>query len=247
MTLLANYEVGRIFIDSRSSVDMLFDEAYYEMQLGDTLQQRVNTSLYGFAGEVVHPRGMISLPLTLGTRTLRKTFMFLVVDVPSAYNVILGRLTLNAFQVVISTYDLKIKFLTFGGVGEVQGDPSNHESVMLKPYVKDKKKYRGDPPASSLQKMEKRNTTRREIPRKGRDVPEGPTSRRIVEYRTFTWDLEKITGIDSQMEDKIRKKVIQCLQHNIDIFRWTPQDLEGIDLSVITHHLNINPDAKPIK
>ncbi|KAL0392870.1 UNVERIFIED_CONTAM: hypothetical protein Sradi_2509800 [Sesamum radiatum] len=141
------------------------------MQLGDTLQQKVNISLYGFAGEEVHPRGMISLPLTLGTRTFRKTFMFLVVDVPSAYHVILGRLTLNAFQVVISTYHLKIKFLTFGGVGEVQGDPSNHESVMLKPYIKDKKEVSRRPTSKLAPINEKRKYNKKGNPKKGKGRP----------------------------------------------------------------------------
>ncbi|KAL0413054.1 UNVERIFIED_CONTAM: hypothetical protein Sradi_1507100 [Sesamum radiatum] len=58
--ILANYEVGRIFIDSGSSADILFGEAYDQMQLGDVSLEKVNTSLYGFAGEVVHPRGMVS-------------------------------------------------------------------------------------------------------------------------------------------------------------------------------------------
>ncbi|KAL0439946.1 UNVERIFIED_CONTAM: hypothetical protein Slati_2477600 [Sesamum latifolium] len=31
------------------------------------------------------------------------------------------------------------------------------------------------------------------------------------------------------------------------IFRWAPQDLEGIDPKVITHHLNIDPGVKPVK
>ncbi|KAL0404343.1 UNVERIFIED_CONTAM: hypothetical protein Sradi_2075100 [Sesamum radiatum] len=87
-----NYEVGRIFIDSGSSADILFGEAYNQIQLGDVSLEKVNTSLYGFAGEVVHPRSMISLPLMMGTGTMRKTCLlkFLMVDVPSAYNVILG-------------------------------------------------------------------------------------------------------------------------------------------------------------
>ncbi|KAL0445095.1 UNVERIFIED_CONTAM: hypothetical protein Slati_2232200 [Sesamum latifolium] len=120
--LLANYEVRRIFIDFGSSADILFREAYDQMQLGDIPLEKVTTSLYGFAGEVVHPRGIISLPLTLGIGPIRRTCMlkFLVVDVPSAYNVILGRPTLNAFQAMISTYHMKIKFLASGGVGEVQ-------------------------------------------------------------------------------------------------------------------------------
>ncbi|KAL0420377.1 UNVERIFIED_CONTAM: hypothetical protein Slati_3060600, partial [Sesamum latifolium] len=98
--LLANYEVERIFIDSESSTDILFGKAFDQMQLGDAPLEEVNTSLYGFAGEVVHPRGLISLPLTLGTGPTQKTCVlkFLVVDVPSAYNVILGRPTLNMFQ-----------------------------------------------------------------------------------------------------------------------------------------------------
>ncbi|KAL0426564.1 UNVERIFIED_CONTAM: hypothetical protein Slati_2831200 [Sesamum latifolium] len=53
--MLANYEVGRIFIDSGSSTDILFGEPYDQMQLGDVFLEKVNTSLYGFAGEVVHP------------------------------------------------------------------------------------------------------------------------------------------------------------------------------------------------
>ncbi|KAL0420802.1 UNVERIFIED_CONTAM: hypothetical protein Slati_3103100 [Sesamum latifolium] len=123
--ILANYEVGRIFIDSGSSANILFGEAYDQMQLGDVSLEKVNTSLYGFAGKIVHPRGMVSLPLTMGRGTARKTYLlkFLVVDVPSAYNVILGRRTLNTFQAVISTYHMKIKFPTPGGIGEVQGDP----------------------------------------------------------------------------------------------------------------------------
>ncbi|KAL0434516.1 UNVERIFIED_CONTAM: hypothetical protein Slati_2785900 [Sesamum latifolium] len=123
--LLANYKVGRIFINSGSSADILFGDAYDQMQLGDIPLETVNTSLYDFAGEVVHPRGVVSLPLTLGIGHTRRTCIlkFLIVDVLSAYNVILGRSTLNAFQVVISMYHMKIKFPTSEGVGEVQRDP----------------------------------------------------------------------------------------------------------------------------
>ncbi|KAL0410492.1 UNVERIFIED_CONTAM: hypothetical protein Slati_3638900 [Sesamum latifolium] len=82
--LLANYEIERVFIDSGSSADILFGEAYDQMQLGDVPLEAVDTSLYGFAEEVVHLRGMISLLLTLGTSPLRKTCLhkFLVVDIP---------------------------------------------------------------------------------------------------------------------------------------------------------------------
>ncbi|KAL0341140.1 UNVERIFIED_CONTAM: hypothetical protein Sradi_4630800 [Sesamum radiatum] len=87
--------------------------------------ENVNTSLYSFAGEVVHPRGMISLPLTLGTGSTLRAFLikFWVVDTPSAYNAIFWRPTLNTFQAIISTYHVKIKFPTTGSGGKVQGEP----------------------------------------------------------------------------------------------------------------------------
>ncbi|KAL0314960.1 UNVERIFIED_CONTAM: hypothetical protein Sangu_2340400 [Sesamum angustifolium] len=88
----------------------------------DAPLEAMDTSLYGFVGEVVHPRGMVSRPLTLGTTSLRKTCVlkFPVVDIPYAYNVFLGRPTLNTFRAVISTYHIKIKFLVIEGVGEAQ-------------------------------------------------------------------------------------------------------------------------------
>ncbi|KAL0303059.1 UNVERIFIED_CONTAM: hypothetical protein Sradi_6174000 [Sesamum radiatum] len=146
--MLANYEVEHIFIDSGSSADILFGEAYDQMQLGDVSLEKVNTSLYGLAGEVVHPRGMVSLPLTMERGTTRKTCLlkFLVVDVSSAYNVILGRPTLNIFQAVISTYHMKIKFPTPGGVGEVQGDLLQSRKCYVEAVRKGQKRNVDDAP-----------------------------------------------------------------------------------------------------
>ncbi|KAL2230952.1 UNVERIFIED_CONTAM: hypothetical protein Sindi_1689600, partial [Sesamum indicum] len=81
----------------------------------------METSVYGFAGEVVHPLGQILFPLSLGVEPARKTKMvhFLIVDIPSAYNMILGRPALNVFQAIVSTYHMKLKFPAGSGVGEV--------------------------------------------------------------------------------------------------------------------------------
>ncbi|KAL0389073.1 UNVERIFIED_CONTAM: hypothetical protein Scaly_0264400 [Sesamum calycinum] len=54
--LLAKNEVGRIFIDSESSADILFREAYDQMQLGNVPLEKVNTSLYEFV-EKIRPKG----------------------------------------------------------------------------------------------------------------------------------------------------------------------------------------------
>ncbi|KAL0457966.1 UNVERIFIED_CONTAM: hypothetical protein Slati_0423800 [Sesamum latifolium] len=49
------------------------------------------------------------------------------------------------------------------------------------------------------------------------------------------------------MKEDVGEQVINCFRKNKDIFAWTPQDLEGIDPGVITHHLNLDPTVRPVK
>ena len=72
----------------------------------------------------MHPLGAVTLLVTVSDypQQITKDVTFLVVDCSSAYNVILGRPTLNSWKVVTSTYHLLIKFPTEYGVGEVRGD-----------------------------------------------------------------------------------------------------------------------------
>ena len=47
---------------------------------------------------------------------------FVVMEALSAYNVMLGRPTLNRTRAVVSTYSLVVKFSTPSGVGSMRGD-----------------------------------------------------------------------------------------------------------------------------
>ncbi|KAL0406390.1 UNVERIFIED_CONTAM: hypothetical protein Slati_3952900 [Sesamum latifolium] len=53
--LLANYEIEHVFIDSGSSADILFGEAYDQMQLGDVPLEAVDTFLYGLQEKLFIP------------------------------------------------------------------------------------------------------------------------------------------------------------------------------------------------
>ena len=68
--------------------------------------------------------GIITLPVTVDIEPHQKTLRltFLVVKVPSAYNTILGRPSLNAFRAMVWTYHLLVKFLTPHRVGEIRRD-----------------------------------------------------------------------------------------------------------------------------
>lgn len=121
---IGNHNVHRILVDNGSSADILYWSAFLHLGINRDKLVPATCPLIGFAGEQVYPVGSIELPVTPGEYPRQKTIMvkFLLVDKPSAYNVILGRAALNELEAVISTSHLKMKFPTKEGVGEVRGD-----------------------------------------------------------------------------------------------------------------------------
>ena len=58
---------------------------------------------------------------------------------------------------------------------------------------------------------------------------------------------ERFTKVGTSMEEKTKQNLIQFLRNSIDVFAWSHEDMLGIDLSVITHHLNVYPSSKPVR
>ncbi|XP_074556554.1 uncharacterized protein LOC141812461 [Curcuma longa] len=96
---IVNYNVSRVFVDIDSSVNVLYKDAFDKIQIDRQELHHMSTALFRFSRHEVQPLGQISLPLSLGEEPLRRTrsIIFAVVDVSSAYNVILGRPALSAF------------------------------------------------------------------------------------------------------------------------------------------------------
>ena len=122
--VVANKTVHRVLVDNGSSDDIIFASTFDKMDIGREKLDPVNTHLRGFSGEKVLPLGSIQLVLTLGEPPCQATTTtrFLIVDAPSAYNMLLGRPSLNATKAIPSTYHMMIKFPTVSGVGMVRGD-----------------------------------------------------------------------------------------------------------------------------
>ncbi|XP_058103413.1 uncharacterized protein LOC131246978 [Magnolia sinica] len=121
---IANRKVYCILVDTGSSADVIYFEAFKRIGISRSHLRPVKTPLHGFTGERVISEGAISLLVTAGERQHQVTLMvdFLVVNVPSVHNVILGRPSLNAMRAVVSTYHLMMKFPTKGGIGYLRGD-----------------------------------------------------------------------------------------------------------------------------
>jgi len=110
--------VHRVRVDQGSSADVMFWPTFEKLQLSpDQLRPYVGC-LYGFVGDQVEVRGYIELRTTFtdGLASRTEKIRYLVVNALSAYNILLGRPTLNRTGVVPSTRHMKVKLPSMEGL-----------------------------------------------------------------------------------------------------------------------------------
>ena len=119
--VVANKTIHRVLVNNGSSSDIIFASAFDKVGIGRERLEPINTHLRGFSGEKVLPLGLIQLVLTSGDPPCKATttVRFLIIDAPSAYNVLLGRPSLKAIKAIPSAYHMVFKFPTANGVGMV--------------------------------------------------------------------------------------------------------------------------------
>ncbi|XP_072074189.1 uncharacterized protein [Arachis hypogaea] len=122
--ILANANLHRTMIDRGSSTDILFKPAFYKLGLeGNDLKAYPN-SLFGLEDMLIQPLGYISLYTTFGKGVKSKMLNidYILVNVNSAYNTLIGWTTLNRLAAVDSTPHLCMKFPIAEGIAIIKWD-----------------------------------------------------------------------------------------------------------------------------
>lgn len=118
------YDVKRVVIDSRSSMNVLFLDVLRNTGMSKRDLQKMNFPLMGFVSITTYSVRSITLPVFLRVcwKAWTINVAFIVVDAPSSYNSILWCSTLNPHQIIHSAYHQILKFPTPDMIKLVRGD-----------------------------------------------------------------------------------------------------------------------------
>ncbi|XP_072090622.1 uncharacterized protein [Arachis hypogaea] len=122
--ILANANLHRILVDQGSSVDILFKSTFDKFGLEEKELKAYMDNLFGLGDTPIQPLDFILLHMTFGKDMKSRTLSinYIIVDVASAYNALIGQITLNRLVAIVSTLHLCMKFSTAEGITTVKGD-----------------------------------------------------------------------------------------------------------------------------
>uniref|UniRef100_A0A2N9ERH4 Uncharacterized protein n=1 Tax=Fagus sylvatica TaxID=28930 RepID=A0A2N9ERH4_FAGSY len=139
-----------------------------------------------------------------------------------------GRTTrrIHRRQAVTSTYHLLLKFPTEHGIGEVRGDQVTARECYLASL--------GSEGQNQTMTIEERKITVK-------------PSEELDMVKLEDEHPERTTRIGADLSPRMKESLIQFLKNNKDVFAWSHEDMPGIDPSIISHKLNVNPSLRPVK
>ena len=151
-------------------------------------------------------------------------------DALSAYNILLGRPSLNAIRAIPSAYHMIIKFPTADGVGMVRGD----QRIARECY------------STSMKQKVISNIYMDELDMRD-EMSTRPRPLKELELVQLDEQPKHLIYIRSKLAKDVRDLLIHFLKQNMELFAWKQEIMGGIDSVVITHKLNISPSFKPVK
>ena len=97
MLRVEEFNIHRVLIDNRSSVDIIYLPMFQQIRLDKKRIKPFASPLVSFTGDRIVPRGIVTLTVITGTHPAQvtKEINFLLVDCLSTYNIILGRPALD--------------------------------------------------------------------------------------------------------------------------------------------------------
>ncbi|XP_031101985.1 uncharacterized protein LOC116005890 [Ipomoea triloba] len=229
-------DVQRVLVDTGSSVNILYFDVFTQLGLSTDRLTPIRTPLSGFTGDSIEAEGVIRLDVELGSQpnVLKTTMDFVVVKLKCVHNAILGRPGITRAAAVISMSHLCMKFYTPNGIGVARGD----QRAARQCYVRAVKQ--------SDREESRIHTISQQVDHG--ELKEKPQPASELEEIILDSDRpERVVKIGRGLPVDLREDIVGVLQRYKNVFAWGPEDMPGVDRSVICHRLSIQPGSKPVK
>lgn len=249
---IANLKVRRILIDTGSSSDIISLSCLEKLKFDENSLTPIHHPIIGFGGSIIHPVGVATLPVRIGEKEKgRNLFVkFLVVKDLIAYNVILGRPTLNPVKAVVVTHLMLMKYeCNDGTVGATYGDQrTTRECYMttLKPTA-----WGADRPSSEKKRKEpERSAEKQEFMMTNLPQQEAERPQSADQIQDFVLDParpERVIKVGCLPDEQLGASIRDLLREYQDVFAFQVEEMPGIDPSVAVYQLNVDPSVKPVR
>ncbi|XP_015955443.1 uncharacterized protein LOC107479859 [Arachis duranensis] len=209
-------------------MNILFKSAFDKLGLQEKELRAYPNTLFGLEDSPIQPLGYIPLHTTFGkgTRSRILSIDYIVVNVSSAYNTLIGQTTLNQLTAMVSTPYLCMKFPTTEGITTIKGDQK-----LARRYYNESLNLKGDPRKKETNTIEIGGIQARE---ELRPQPEDETEEVQIEDTQ-----DKTTNIKANLKGDLKELLTKLLKDNSDLFAWKAADMPGIDLGLVCHKLAV--------
>ena len=194
-------------------------------------------------------RGYLELRTTFtdGTTSRTENIRYLVVNVDSAYNILLGRPALNRLRGVLSTCHMKLKLPDLSGkVIVIKSDKKKANKF----YENSLKTRRGifmvveHPPMEEApveeipMEKDRIGVSRAENARERQLEPAENVVERQIGGKTFR--------LGGSLDQEEQNQVAEVISRHLDAFAWSASDMPGIDPDFLCHRLTMDPKVRPV-
>jgi len=243
---VANFVIMKTLIGQGSSVDILYWKTFNKMGISEDDIVQYDEQIIGFAGQRVNTRGYIDLDTKFreGNRDCRIIkIRYLLVDVETSYNILIGRSSLNKLGAIVLTPHLAMKFPT-------DNLSRGREVVTLHADQKTARECY----ATSLKILPPLTPTRRTEVHHislGDDLDPRPNDEPQVELKEEVVLCQvgregQNTRLGSTLGAEEKNIITTVLFKNTDLFAWSAADMSGTDPQIISHKLSICKEARLI-
>jgi len=185
----------------------------------------------------VEVRGYIDLRTTFSEEEAVRTIVIrnVVVNNPSAYNLLLGRPSLNRLGVIASTKHMKMKLPSLEGKVITKRSNQKDAHKCYESSLKNKRSYNSATISYEGKVVE---VLEAELSHRQRPRPIGDVRKQEIE--------EKLFKLGASLGQDLQDQIVGVIARHLNAFAWSSADMLGIDPDFLCHRLSMDNRVQPV-